>query len=134
MWTNGVLDAADRVGGTEEPSRLNARPPDNDDRGWNMIQVRLPWSRNANLHRAWDTDFVEHAFGGKNEKLVAHELLLKFASRKNGWQTGMVQAWMERHWYHYPLHNKRAEILKWLLLSRGNRRIVIVKRSLVHQA
>ena len=75
MWTNGVLDAADRVGGTEEPSRLNARPPDHDDRGGNMIQVRLPWSRNANLHRVWDTDFVEHAFGGKNEKLVAHELL-----------------------------------------------------------
>ena len=26
--------------------------------------------RNANLHAAWDTDFVEHALGGKNEKLV----------------------------------------------------------------
>jgi hypothetical protein len=28
---------------------------DHDDRGGNMIQVRLPWGRNANLHGAWDT-------------------------------------------------------------------------------
>jgi hypothetical protein len=60
-----------------------------------MIKVRLPWGRNANLHGAWDTDFVQHAFGGKNEKLVAHELLLKFAHRKTDWQTGTIQAWME---------------------------------------
>ena len=26
--------------------------------------------------------------------LVAHDLLLKFASRKTDWQTGSVQAWM----------------------------------------
>jgi len=38
----------------------------------------------------------------------------------------IVPELVERHWYHYPLHNKRAEILKWLLLLRGNRRIVIV--------
>jgi hypothetical protein len=44
---------------------------------------------------AWDTDFVEHALGGKNEMLVAHDLLLKFASRKADWQTGSVQAWMD---------------------------------------
>jgi hypothetical protein len=60
-----------------------------------MIQVRLPWGRKANLHGAWDTDFVQHALGGKNEKLVAHELLLKFSSRKADWQTGTVQAWMD---------------------------------------
>jgi hypothetical protein len=68
---------------------------DHDDRGGNLIQVRLPWGRNANLHGAWDTDFVEHALGRKNEKLVAHELLLKFDSRKADWQTGTVQAWMD---------------------------------------
>jgi hypothetical protein len=68
---------------------------DHDDRGGNMIQVRLPWGRNANLHGAWDTNFVQHALGGKNEKLVAHELLLNFASRKTDWQTGTVQARMD---------------------------------------
>ena len=47
------------------------------------------------LHAAWDTDFVEHSLGGKNEKLVAHELLLKFSSRKTDWQTGTVLAWMD---------------------------------------
>jgi hypothetical protein len=68
---------------------------DRDDRGGNLIQFRLPWGRNANLHGAWDTDFIEHALGGKNEKLVAHELLLKFSSRKADWQTGTIQAWMD---------------------------------------
>ena len=68
---------------------------DRDDRGGNAIQVRLPWGRNVNLHGAWDTDFVEHALGGKNEMLVAHDLLLKFASRKTDWQTGTVQTWMD---------------------------------------
>jgi hypothetical protein len=68
---------------------------DHDDLGGNMIQVRLPWGRKANRHGAWDTDFIEHALGGKNEKLVAHELLRKFASRKTDWQMGSIQAWMD---------------------------------------
>ena len=33
---------------------------------------------------------------------------------------------VERHWYHYFLHNQRAEILKTWLLVRGNQRIVII--------
>jgi hypothetical protein len=33
--------------------------------------------------------------GGKNERLVAHDLLVNFASRKTDWQTGTVQAWMD---------------------------------------
>jgi len=70
---------------------------DRDDRGGNSIQVRLPWGRNANLHGAWDTDFVEQAFGRKNEKLVAHDLLLKFGPRKTDWQTGLSKpGWTNR--------------------------------------
>jgi len=68
---------------------------DHNDRGGNMIQVRLPWGRKANLHGAWDNDFVEHALGGKNEKLVADGLLRKFDPRKADWQTGTIQAWMD---------------------------------------
>ena len=68
---------------------------DRNDRGGNAIRVRLPWGRKANLHGAWDTDFIEHALGGKNEKLVAHDLLVKFSSRKTEWQTGTIQAWMD---------------------------------------
>jgi hypothetical protein len=26
----------------------------------------------------------------------------------------------------YPLHNKRAEILKWFILLKGNERIVLI--------
>ena len=33
---------------------------------------------------------------------------------------------VERHWYHYFLHNQRAEILKTWLLVRGSQRIVLV--------
>ncbi len=33
---------------------------------------------------------------------------------------------VERHWYHYLLHNQRAEILKTWLLVKGNQRIVLV--------
>jgi hypothetical protein len=38
----------------------------------------------------------------------------------------IVPELVERHWYHYPLHNKRAEILKWFILFKGNERIVLV--------
>ncbi len=33
---------------------------------------------------------------------------------------------IERHWFHYVLHNQRAEILKTWLLLKGNQRIVLV--------
>jgi hypothetical protein len=33
---------------------------------------------------------------------------------------------VERHWYHFPLHNQRAEGLKALLLLKGNQRISIM--------
>jgi hypothetical protein len=33
---------------------------------------------------------------------------------------------VERHWYHYALHNQRAEILKTWLLVKANERIVLV--------
>jgi hypothetical protein len=33
---------------------------------------------------------------------------------------------VERHWYHYFLHNQRAELLTALLLVKGDRRITIV--------
>jgi hypothetical protein len=33
---------------------------------------------------------------------------------------------VERHWYHYLLHNQRSSVLKTLLLLRGNQRIIII--------
>ena len=38
----------------------------------------------------------------------------------------LIPEMVERHRYHYLLHNNRAEVLKALLLLRGNQRIVIV--------
>jgi hypothetical protein len=38
----------------------------------------------------------------------------------------VVSHLVERHWYHYFLHNQRAELLSALLLVKGDRRIYIV--------
>ena len=38
----------------------------------------------------------------------------------------IVPELVERHWYHYPLHNQRAELLKAFLLLKGSRRIVLI--------
>ena len=38
----------------------------------------------------------------------------------------IVPELVEKHWYHYPLHNQRAEILKALLLLHGSRGIVLI--------
>jgi hypothetical protein len=38
----------------------------------------------------------------------------------------IVPELVEGHWYHYPLHNQRAELLKALLLLHGSDRIVLI--------
>jgi amino acid transporter len=38
----------------------------------------------------------------------------------------IVPELVERHWYHYPLHNQRAELLKALLLVKGSRNIALI--------
>ncbi|MGA8366714.1 MAG: APC family permease [Candidatus Acidiferrales bacterium] len=38
----------------------------------------------------------------------------------------IVPELVEKHWYHYPLHNQRAELLKALILLNGCTRIVLV--------
>jgi amino acid transporter len=36
----------------------------------------------------------------------------------------VVPELVEKHWYHYPLHNQRAQALKALLLVRGNQKVI----------
>jgi amino acid transporter len=38
----------------------------------------------------------------------------------------IVPELVEKHWYHYPLHNQRAELLKALLLLQGRKGIVLI--------
>ena len=38
----------------------------------------------------------------------------------------LIPELVERHWYHHFLHNKRAAVLKALLLLKGNQRIVVI--------
>lgn len=53
--------------------------------------------------------------------------VLKVESENPGRQIAVLLPEMvERHWFHYLLHNQRAEILKTWLLVKGNQRIVFV--------
>jgi Amino acid permease len=38
----------------------------------------------------------------------------------------IVPELVEKHWYHYPLHNQRAELLKAFLLLKGSTNIVLI--------
>jgi hypothetical protein len=38
----------------------------------------------------------------------------------------IVPELVEHHWYHYPLHNQRAELLKAFLLVKGSQNIVLI--------
>jgi hypothetical protein len=38
----------------------------------------------------------------------------------------LIPELVEHHWYHHLLHNKRASLLKAVLLLRGNRRIIVI--------
>jgi len=38
----------------------------------------------------------------------------------------IVPELVEKHWYHFPLHNQRAELLKALLLKEGCQRIILI--------
>jgi len=38
----------------------------------------------------------------------------------------LIPELVERHWYHYFLHNQRAEWLRALLLTKGSQRIILV--------
>jgi hypothetical protein len=40
--------------------------------------------------------------------------------------TVLIPEVVERHWYHYFLHNQRAAVLKALLFVRGNQRINVL--------
>jgi amino acid transporter len=55
------------------------------------------------------------------------EFILKIEKEHPGRQVAViVPELVEKHWYHYPLHNKRSEILKWFILLRGDNRIITV--------
>jgi hypothetical protein len=38
----------------------------------------------------------------------------------------LIPELVERHWYHHLLHNKRAALLKAVLLLKGNQRIIVI--------
>jgi len=38
----------------------------------------------------------------------------------------LIPELVERHWFHYLLHNQRAEVLRALLLARGSQHLVLV--------
>jgi hypothetical protein len=55
------------------------------------------------------------------------EYVLKKEEQNPGRQIAViVPELVERHWYHFPLHNQRAELLKAFLLLRGSPNIVLI--------
>ena len=55
------------------------------------------------------------------------EYVLKTEEQNPGRQIAViVPELVERHWFHYPLHNQRAELLKAFLLLKGSRSIVLI--------
>jgi hypothetical protein len=55
------------------------------------------------------------------------DFVLKAEAQNPGRQIAViVPELVEQHWYHYPLHNQRAELLKALLLLKGCRNIVLI--------
>jgi amino acid transporter len=55
------------------------------------------------------------------------DYVLEMEAKNPGRQIAViVPELVERHWYHYPLHNQRAELLKALLLVKGSRNIVLI--------
>ncbi len=55
------------------------------------------------------------------------DYVLEVEAKNPGRQIAViVPELVERHWYHYPLHNQRAELLKALLLVKGSRNIVLI--------
>jgi hypothetical protein len=38
----------------------------------------------------------------------------------------LIPELVERHWFHYLLHNQRAEVLRALLLAKGSRHLILV--------
>jgi hypothetical protein len=55
------------------------------------------------------------------------DYVLEMESQNPGRQIAViVPELVERHWYHYPLHNQRAELLKAFLLLKGSPNIVLI--------
>lgn len=55
------------------------------------------------------------------------EYVLETERRHPGRQIAIiVPELVERHWYHYPLHNQRAELLKAFLLLNCSRNVVLI--------
>jgi amino acid transporter len=55
------------------------------------------------------------------------DFVMEMETKNPGRQVAViVPELVERHWYHYALHNQRAELLKALLLLQGSSNIVLI--------
>lgn len=74
---------------------------DHDDAGGNAVKLTGTWNGRANLHSAWDNDFVERAFTGpgfegQTEPQIAATLAAQItAAQKQAWRKGPVTAWLQ---------------------------------------
>lgn len=67
---------------------------DNNDRGGNTVQVRLPDGRTLSLHAAWDTAFVDAALGHLKPAAAAKRWYAERADHAARWASGSADDWM----------------------------------------
>lgn len=74
---------------------------DHHDAGGNAVKLTGTWNGKANLHSAWDNDFVGRAFAGpafdgQSESQIAATLVGQITdAQKQAWRKGPVTAWLE---------------------------------------
>jgi amino acid transporter len=94
-------------------------------------EVEAMWQRNVAdpLKRAAmpvpELVFIPSPFRFVLTPLVAHIVALEAAHPERQIAV-MVPELVVKHWWQTPLHNQRAQMLKLLLLLRGNQRIVVI--------
>lgn len=70
---------------------------------------------------------LRHRHCLRNDTLPAASRPLKFRDRKRrARQAVALSELMQRRWYRHLLHNKRAAVLRAMLLMKGNARIVVI--------
>ena len=74
---------------------------DHHDAGGNAVKLTGTWNGKANLHSAWDNDFVGRAFAGpafdgQGDSQIAATLVGQITdAQKQAWQKGPVTAWVQ---------------------------------------
>ena len=113
---------ADAFAGNSRGARRDGRGDDELQENWNRLIAEAGAAGGRRAADAGDAGVPLPAGHQAHSRLRAGN-----GGRNPGRQIAViVPELVERHWYHYPLHNQRAELLKAFLLLKGSRNIVLI--------